>query len=134
MTKLLKHLKPMVKVLLVVVTLLACGAMAELYLPGLMADIINDGIYLDYEPAYVHMEMENPFGDIDIDFESLVYHEGYIPVFEMEDGFSTVDIKTAWNEKFTGGYNIEFNFKDIPVNDSEELFNGILSTKDKKKI
>ena len=116
----------MVKVLLVVVTLLACGAMAELYLPGLMADIINDGIYLDYEPAYVHMEMENPFGDIDIDFESLVYHEGYIPVFEMEDGFSTVDIKTAWNEKFTGGYNIEFNFKDIPVNDSEELFNGIL--------
>ena len=126
MTKLLKHLKPMVKVLLVVVTLLACGAMAELYLPGLMADIINDGIYLDYEPAYVHMEMENPFGDIDIDFESLVYHEGYIPVFEMEDGFSTVDIKTAWNEKFTGGYNIEFNFKDIPVNDSEELFNGIL--------
>lgn len=126
MTKLLKHLRPMVKVLIVVVALLACGAMAELYLPGLMADIINDGIYLDYEPAYVHMEMENPFGDIDIEFESLVYHEGYIPVFEMKDGFSTVDIKTAWNENFTGGYNIKFKFKDIPVDDSEQLFNGIL--------
>ena len=116
----------MLKIFIVVVVLLASGAMAELYLPGLMADIINDGIYLDYEKAYVHREMENPFGDIDIEFESLVYHEGYIPVFEMQDGFSTTDIKTAWNEKFTGGYMIHFNFKDIPVSDSEELFNEIL--------
>lgn len=116
----------MLKIFIVVVVLLASGAMAELYLPGLMADIINDGIYLDYEEAYVHKEMENPFGDIDIEFESLVYHEGYIPVFEMKDGFSTTDIKTAWNEKFTGGYMIHFNFKDIPVADSEELFNEIL--------
>ena len=126
MTRLLKFLKPMLKIFIVVVVLLASGAMAELYLPGLMADIINDGIYLDYEEAYVHKEMENPFGDIDIDFESLVYHEGYIPVFEMQDGFSTIDIKTAWNEKFTGGYMIHFNFKDIPVSDSEILFNEIL--------
>ena len=126
MTRLLKYLKPMLKIFIVVVVLLASGAMAELYLPGLMADIINDGIYLDYEEAYVHKEMENPFGDIDIEFESLVYHEGYIPVFEMKDGFSTTDIKTAWNEKFTGGYMIHFNFKDIPVADSEELFNEIL--------
>lgn len=126
MTRLLKYLKPMLKIFIVVVVLLASGAMAELYLPGLMADIINDGIYLDYEKAYVHREMENPFGDIDIEFESLVYHEGYIPVFEMQDGFSTTDIKTAWNEKFTGGYMIHFNFKDIPVSDSEELFNEIL--------
>lgn len=126
MAKLLKNLKPQVKVLIVVVLLLACGAMAELYLPGLMADIINDGIYLDYEPAYTHLEMENPFGDIDIDFESLVYHDGYIPVFEMKDGFSTVDIKTAWNGKYEGGSKIGFNFKDIPVKDSEELFNNVL--------
>ena len=126
MIRLFKHLKPMLKVFIIVVVLLASGAMAELYLPGLMADIINDGIYLDYEPAYVHKEMENPFGDIDIEFESLVYHEGYIPVFEMKDGFSTVDIKTAWNNDFTDGSTIKFNFKDIPVHDSEILFNGIL--------
>ncbi|MBR1624559.1 MAG: hypothetical protein IJ676_02330, partial [Clostridia bacterium] len=127
MTKLLKYLKPMLKLFIVVVVLLASGAMAELYLPGLMADIINDGIYLEYEPAYVHKEMENPFGDLDIEFESLVYHEGYIPVFEMQDGFSTVDIKTTWNERFKGGSQIKFNFKDIPVKNSEILFNEILT-------
>ena len=128
MTRLLKYLKPMLKLFIVVVVLLASGAMAELYLPGLMADIINDGIYLDYEPAYVHKEMENPFGDIDVDFESLVYHEGYIPVFEMKDGFSTVDIKTVWNDDsyFPSGSKINFNFKDIPVRDSEVLFNEVL--------
>lgn len=125
MTRLLKNLKPMLKIFIVVVVLLASGAMAELYLPGLMADIINDGIYLDYEKAYVHKEMENPFGDIDIDFESLVYHEGYIPVFEMKDGFSTVDIKTAWNDDLSGS-SLKFNFKDIPVSDSETLFNEVL--------
>lgn len=124
MTRLIKYLKPMLKIFIVVVVLLASGAMAELYLPGLMADIINDGIYLDYEPAYVHKEMENPFGDIDIDFESNVYHEGYIPVFEMEDGFSTIDIKSTWND--LGSPLINFNFKDIPVKDSEELFNEVL--------
>lgn len=125
MTRLLKHLKPMLKVFIIVVVLLASGAMAELYLPGLMADIINDGIYLDYEPAYVHKEMENPFGDIDIEFESLVYHEGYIPVFEMKDGFSTLDIKSTWNNEFDT-VRINFKFKDIPVHDSEILFNEVL--------
>ena len=43
----------------------------------------NDGIYLEYEPAYEYLDMENPFGDVDIDFESLIYEEGYIPVFEI---------------------------------------------------
>ncbi len=126
MGRLLKHLKPMLKYFVVVVLLLACGAMAELFLPGLMADIINDGIYLDYEPAYVHLEMENPFGDIDIDFDSKVYNEGYIPVFEMKDGFSTTDIKTTWNKELTDLHKIQFNFKDIPVTDSEQLFNQVL--------
>ncbi len=125
MGKLLRHLKPMLKYFVVVVLLLASGAMAELFLPGLMADIINDGIYLDYEPAYVHLEMENPFGDIDIEFDSQVYNEGYIPVFEMKDGFSTTDIKTTWNEEFSEVM-ISFNFKDIPVTDSEQLFNQVL--------
>ena len=126
MGKLLRHLKPMLKYFVVVVLLLASGAMAELFLPGLMADIINDGIYLDYEPAYVHLEMENPFGDIDIEFDSLVYNEGYIPVFEMKDGFSTSDIKTTWNKEFGSEVSIDFNFKDIPVTDSEQLFNQVL--------
>ncbi len=133
MGKLLRHLKPMAKYFVIVVLLLACGAMAELYLPGLMADIINDGIYLDYEPAYVHLEMENPFGDIDIDFDSMVYNEGYIPVFEMQDGFTTSDIKRAWNDKVAVGsvnphtiFPIQFNFKEIPVSDSEQLFNEVL--------
>ena len=125
MGKLLRHLKPMLKYFVVVVLLLACGAMAELFLPGLMADIINDGIYLDYEPAYVHLEMENPFGDIDIDFDSKVYNEGYIPVFEMKDGFSTSDIRMTWNEKLNLP-KIQFSFKDIPVSDSEQLFNQVL--------
>lgn len=125
MGKLLRHLKPMLKYFIVVVLLLACGAMAELFLPGLMADIINDGIYLDYEPAYVHLEMENPFGDIDIDFDSKVYNEGYIPVFEMKDGFSTSDIRMTWNEKLNLP-KIQFSFKDIPVSDSEQLFNQVL--------
>ncbi len=125
MGKLLKHLKPMLKYFVVVVLLLAAGAMAELFLPGLMADIINDGIYLDYEPAYVHLEMENPFGDIDIEFDSKVYNEGYIPVFEMKDGFSTTDIKSTWNKEFNE-VTLSFNFKDIPVSDSEQLFNQVL--------
>lgn len=126
MTRLLKFLKPMLRIFVVVVALLATGAMAELFLPGLMADIINDGIFLDYEPAYKHKEMENPFGDIDIDFESLVYREGYIPVFEMCDGFSTADIRRTWNRAFVGGDKINFNFRDLAVADSEELFNEVL--------
>ncbi len=44
MGKLLRHLKPMLKYFGVVVLLLASGAMAELFLPGLMADISNDGV------------------------------------------------------------------------------------------
>ncbi|MCR4660633.1 MAG: ABC transporter ATP-binding protein [Clostridia bacterium] len=126
MIKLLKDLRPMLKFLIVAIILLATGALAELYLPGLMADIINDGIYLDYEEAYQHLEMENPFGDIDIEFESQVYHEGYIPVFEMKDGFTTSDIKIAWNEKFTGGNTIGFEFNSMQVKDSEQLFEEVL--------
>ena len=125
MGKLLKDLRPMLKFLIVAIVLLATGALAELYLPGLMADIINDGIYLDYEEAYQHLEMENPFGEIDIDFESQVYHEGYIPVFEMKDGFTTSDIKRAWNEKFTGNQ-ITFEFNSLQVRDSEQLFEEVL--------
>ncbi|MBR1746962.1 MAG: ABC transporter ATP-binding protein [Clostridia bacterium] len=125
MFRLFKHLKPMSKFLIVAVILLFSSALAELYLPGMMSDIINDGIYLDYEPMYEHETMINPFGEIDITGEVDGFEKDKIPVFEMKDGFSTLDIKTVWNEHFTT-YNIRFNFKDIPVRDSKELFNDVL--------
>ena len=125
MFRLFKHLKPMTKFLIVAVILLFSSALAELYLPGMMSDIINDGIYLDYEPMYEHETMVNPFGEIDITGEVEGFEKDKIPVFEMKDGFSTLDIKTVWNEHFNT-YNIEFNFKDIPVKDSKELFNDVL--------
>ena len=115
----------MTKFLIVAVILLFSSALAELYLPGMMSDIINDGIYLDYEPMYEHETMVNPFGEIDITGEVEGFEKDKIPVFEMKDGFSTLDIKTVWNEHFNT-YNIEFNFKDIPVKDSKELFNDVL--------
>lgn len=116
----------MAKFLIIVVILLASSAMAELYLPGMMSDIINDGIYLDYEPMYEHETMLNPFGEIDITGNVEGFEKDSIPVFEMKDGFSTTDIKTVWNEQFKDGFAISFNFRDIPVKDSRELFNEVL--------
>lgn len=110
---------------LIALILLASGAMAELYLPGMMSDIINDGIYMDYEPMYEHRTMLNPFGEIDITGDMEGFDKDTIPVFEMKDGFSTADLKTVWNEQFNT-FSIEFNFMDIPVRDSKELFNEIL--------
>ena len=118
MFRLFKHLKPMAKFLIVAVILLFSSAMAELYLPGMMSDIINDGIFLDYEPMYEHETMQNPFGEIDVTGEVEGFDKDKIPVFEMQDGFSTLDIKTVWNEHFSS-YKINFNFKDIPVKDSK---------------
>lgn len=125
MTRLFKHLKPMAKFFVVAVILLFASALAELYLPGMMSDIINDGIFLDYEPMYEHETMLNPFGEIDITGEVDGFEKDKIPVFEMKEGFSTVDIKNVWNEQFTT-YPIKFNFTDIPVRDSRELFNDVL--------
>lgn len=126
MFRLFKQLKPLAKIFILVVILLAGSAMAELYLPGMMSDIINDGIYLDYEPMYEHEKMLNPFGEIDITGSVDGFEKDTIPVFEMKDGFSTVDIKTVWNEQFKDGYVISFDFMDIPVKDSRELFNEVL--------
>lgn len=125
MTRLIKNLKPMLKIFIVTVILLASGAMAELYLPGMMSDIINDGIFFDYEPMYEHETMLNPFGEIDITGDMDGFDRETIPVFEMKDGFSTADLKTVWNERFNS-FAIDFNFMDIPVKDSRELFNEIL--------
>jgi len=125
MTRLFKHLKPMAKFFVIAVILLFASALAELYLPGMMSDIINDGIYLDYEPMYEHETMLNPFGEIDITGEVDGFNKDEIPVFEMKDGFSTVDIKNVWNEQFNT-FPIKFNFMDITVRDSKELFNDVL--------
>ncbi|MGN1042148.1 MAG: ABC transporter transmembrane domain-containing protein [Christensenellales bacterium] len=125
MFRLFKHLKPMAKFFVVAVILLFASALAELYLPGMMSDIINDGIYLDYEPMYKHETMQNPFGEIDITGDVDGFEKDKIPVFEMKDGFSTVDIKNVWNEQFNS-FPIKFNFMDIPVKDSKELFNDVL--------
>ena len=124
MLKLYKYLKPMAFILVIVIILSAGYAIAELYLPDMMSDIVNDGIYLDYEPMYTHEIMENPFGKIDVSGEVDGFDEDTIPVFEMQDGFSTVDLKRIWNDLYNG--EIDFNFKDIPVKDSRELFNDVL--------
>ena len=115
----------MAKFFVVAVILLFASALAELYLPGMMSDIINDGIYLDYEPMYKHETMQNPFGEIDVTGDVDGFEKDKIPVFEMKDGFSTVDIKNVWNEQFNS-FPIKFNFMDIPVKDSKELFNDVL--------
>lgn len=125
MNRLFVYLKPMVKFLLVAVVLLATSAMAELFLPKMMSDIINDGIYLKYEPMYEHETMKNPFGEIEITGDLDGFDKETIPVFEMKDGFSTIDLKTVWNEQFNS-FPIRFNFMDIPVRDSRELFNEVL--------
>ncbi|NLL56423.1 MAG: ATP-binding cassette domain-containing protein [Clostridiales bacterium] len=125
MFRLFKNLKPVLGIFILAVILLASGAMAELYLPGMMSDIINDGIFLDYEPMYEHETMLNPFGEIDITGDMEGFERDTIPVFEMKDGFSTADLKTVWNERFNS-FAITFDFMDIPVKDSRELFNEIL--------
>ncbi len=115
----------MAKIFVVAVILLFASAMAELFLPGMMSDIINDGIYLDYEPMYEHETMTNPLGEIEITGNVDGFDKDQIPVFEMKDGFSTLDIKSVWNEQFNS-VKINFNFMDIPVRDSKELFNDVL--------
>lgn len=124
MIKLYRNLKPMALLLLAIMILVASQAMAELYLPGMMSDIINDGIYLDYEPMYAHEVMQNPFGKFDVKGDVDGFDEDTIPVFEMKDGFSTVDLKRVWNDIYNN--EIDFNFKDIPIKDSKELFNEVL--------
>lgn len=125
MFRLFKNLKPVLGIFIIAIVLLASGAMAELYLPGMMSDIINDGIFLDYEPMYEHETMLNPFGEIDITGDMDGFDRDTIPVFEMKDGFSTADLKIVWNERFNS-FAIGFDFMDIPAKDSRELFNEIL--------
>lgn len=125
MFRLFKNLKPMAHLFAAAVILLFGAAMAELYLPGMMSDIINDGIYLDYEPMYEHEIMLNPFGDIEVTGSVEGFEKDKIPVFEMKDGFSAADIKKMWNTRFDT-FQIKFDFRNVSAKDSRELFNDIL--------
>ncbi len=124
MFKLFRILKPMAILVIAIIVLVIAQATSELYLPEKMSDIINNGIYLDYEPMYVYEEMKSPFGEFDVKGNIDGFDEDSIPVFEMQDGFSTVDLKRIWNDLYNN--EIDFNFKDIPVKDSRELFNEII--------
>ncbi len=125
MFKLIKSTKSLVLVFVLVVILVACQAVFELALPDYMSDIVNYGIYEDYEPLYKYADMECPEGfSIDDEKAATGYDVSRIPIFYMKDGFSTVDLKEAYSELYNTDISVEF--KDIRVKDSEELFNDVL--------
>lgn len=128
MFKLFRNLKPMALLLVFVVILVAGQAVAELYLPQKMSEIIDNGIYLDYEPLYQHLTMEKPSSISGVDSERTMkgYDEDTIPVFEMVDGFSTYDLTNALNEA-DPTLNTGIRFQDIPVKDSKQLFDDVLT-------
>lgn len=128
MFKLFKNLKPMTLLLVFVVVLVAGQAVAELYLPQKMSEIIDNGIYLDYEPLYKHLTMQKPSSISGVDSERTMkgYDEKTIPVFEMVDGFSTYDLTNALNEA-DPTLNTGIRFQDIPIKDSRQLFNDVLT-------
>lgn len=125
MFRLFKNLKPMTWILVLVVMLVTAQSVCELYLPENMSNIINNGIYIDYEELYRFEEMEIPEGfDMSMDTSIAGYNSDTIPVFEMQDGFSTVDLKAAYHK--SSGLPVGFEFQDIHVRDSKELFNDVL--------
>lgn len=129
MFRLFRNLKPMALLLVIVVLLVTGQAVAELYLPEKMSEIIDNGIYLDYEPLYEHLTMPKPdvIGDItDSDTTVSGYDEDTIPVFEMVDGFSTYDLNEALNVA-DPTLTYKLLFVDIPVKDSRELFDEIIT-------
>jgi ATP-binding cassette subfamily B protein len=128
MFKLFRNLKPMTLLLLFVIVLVGGQAVAELYLPQKMSEIIDNGIYLDYEPLYKHLTMEKPSSISGVDSERTMkgYEEDTIPVFEMVDGFSTYDLTDALNEA-DPTLHTNIQFQDIPIKDSKDLFNEVLT-------
>ena len=52
MFRLFRNLKSMAWMFVVIILLVTGQAVAELYLPEKMSEIIDDGIYIDYEPLY----------------------------------------------------------------------------------
>lgn len=118
----------MTLLLIIVVVLVGGQAIAELYLPQKMSEIIDNGIYLDYEPLYKHLTMAKPSSISGVDSERTMkgYDEDTIPVFEMVDGFSTYDLTDALNEA-DPTLNTDIQFQDIPVKDSKDLFDEVLT-------
>ena len=132
MFRLFRNLKPMAWMFVVIVLLVTGQAVAELYLPEKMSEIIDDGIYIDYEPLYKYEEMKRPdsLPAVESDATLKGYDEDTIPVFEMVDGFSTYDLKDAIEEeksRGSGSVTVDFVFRDIPVKDSKELFDKVLT-------
>ncbi len=129
MFKLFRNLKPMAWMIVVIIILVTGQAVAELYLPEKMSEIIDDGIYIDYEPLYEHLEMEKPSTLSSVDSEKTLkgYDEDTIPVFEMVEGFSTFDLAQAIQEEEGGDVIIDFVFRDIPVKDSQQLFDEVMT-------
>ena len=129
MFRLFRNLKPMAWVFVAIVLLVTGQAVAELYLPEQMSDIIDDGIYIDYEPLYRYEEMERPSSLAAVESDATLkgYDEDTIPVFEMVDGFTTYDLAEAIEEEEGGDVSIDFVFRDIPVKDSKELFDNVLT-------
>ncbi|MDR0696970.1 MAG: ABC transporter ATP-binding protein [Christensenellaceae bacterium] len=129
MFKLFRNLKPMAVLLVLIIGLVAGQAIAELYLPEKMSEIIDDGIYLDYEPQYKSLKMDKPASISGIDSEKTLkgYNSDEIPVFEMNDGFSTFDLAKSLNEIENGTLNSRIVFKDIPIKDSRELFEEVIT-------
>ncbi|MDR2265971.1 MAG: ABC transporter ATP-binding protein/permease [Christensenellaceae bacterium] len=129
MFKLFRNLKPMAVLLVLIVGLVAGQAIAELYLPEKMSEIIDNGIYLDYEPQYKSLKMEKPDSIEGVDSEKTLkgYNSDEIPVFEMKDGFSTFDLAKSLDEIEGGTLDSRITFRDIPIKDSKELFETVIS-------
>jgi ATP-binding cassette subfamily B protein len=127
MFKLFKNLKPMAILVFIVIVLVAGQAVAELFLPERMSEIINDGIFLAYEPMYLHAEMERPHSIRGVDSQQTLkgFDSDYIPIFEMVDGFSTYALSEALRS-IGAIYAGTVRFRDIPVKDSYELFVNVI--------
>ena len=129
MFKLFRNLKPMALLLAIVIILVAGQAVAELYLPQKMSEVIDNGIYLDYEPLYKFLDMEKPSSISGVDSERTLkgYDKNKIPVFEMVDGFSTYDLVHALKEVDNTFNTKGLVFQDIPIKDSKQLFDEVLT-------
>lgn len=123
-----KDFRSMAWILLVILLLVTGQAVAELYLPEKMSEIINEGLYIDYEPLYKHLEMDKPdsIGGVDSEKTLKGYDKDKIPVFEMVEGFSTYDLTEAL-EEIERDQAVNITFRDIPIHDSKELFEKVIT-------